>query len=129
MPLYTYRNPKTGKTKDIIQSMNEPHVYSEGGIEWQRVFTVPQASIDTKIDPYDSKDFVEKSKTKKGTVGDLWDKSQELSNKRAHTEGYDPKKQKYYNHYKNRRRSKIEHPDVQKAKIKEKLSGVADIEF
>ena len=50
MPIYLFKNPKNGKVKEVFQSMNSDHIYSEDGVKWERVFTVPQASIDTEID-------------------------------------------------------------------------------
>ena len=38
MPLYTYEHPETGETLDVVQGMNDEHVYvSEDGIKWNRV--------------------------------------------------------------------------------------------
>ena len=51
MPIYIYKNPDTEEYKEVIQTMNEEHIYiDEFGLEWKRVFTVPHASIDTKDD-------------------------------------------------------------------------------
>lgn len=99
MPIYIYQNPKTKKTKEIIQTMNEPHEYSENGVKWQRVFTVPQASFVTKIDPFSSKQYVDKTGNMKGTYGDLLDLSAELSEKRAEKFGEDPIKRQHFNEY------------------------------
>ena len=39
MPLYTYEHPETEEQIDLIQSMNEEHVYIDSkGVEWKRVF-------------------------------------------------------------------------------------------
>ena len=55
----------------------------------------PNTSIDTQIDPWSTKDFVDKTKNKGGTLGDLFDKSAELSRKRASENGgVDPIKRK-----------------------------------
>ena len=51
MPIYIFQNPNTGETKEIVQKMNDLHVYKEDGVLWNRLFTIPQASIDTDIDP------------------------------------------------------------------------------
>jgi hypothetical protein len=100
MPLYLYSNPETGETKEIVQSMKEDHVYFEDGIQWKRVFTVPTASIDTKIDPFSQRQFVEKTGNKKGTVGNMMDLSAELSQKREQSNGKeDPVKRKHFSDY------------------------------
>ena len=62
MPLYTYEHPETGETLDVIQGMNDEHVYvGEDGIKWNRVFYSPEASIDSSIDPFSNQAFVEKN--------------------------------------------------------------------
>ena len=90
MPIYLFQNPKTGKVKEIFQSMNDSHVYSEDGIEWQRIFTIPQASIDTEIDAFSEDSFKKKTAGKRETLGDLMDRSKELSEKRQSIAGTDP---------------------------------------
>ena len=123
MPLYLYQNEKTGEIREILQSMNELHEYNgEKGNEksWKRIFTIPQASIDTKQDPFSSNDFLDRTKSKKGTYGNMLDYSEELSEKRASVMGgVDPVKQKYYKEYsKNRRGAK--HPDTLKKSFETK---------
>ena len=102
MPLYTYENPKTGETIDILQTMSEKHQYiDQEGLEWKRVFQVPNASVDSQIDPYSKTSFLDATKNKKGTYGDLVDKSAELSEKRAKDHGgKDPVKESFYKDYK-----------------------------
>lgn len=89
--------------------MNEPHVYSEGGVEWQRVFTVPTASVDGKVDAFSSTSFVEKTKNKKGTMGDLFDQAREASEKRAQVLGKDPVKEKSLKEWGKKRNNRV-HP-------------------
>jgi predicted nucleic acid-binding Zn ribbon protein len=123
MPLYLYQNEKTGEIREILQSMNELHEYNgEKGNEksWKRIFTIPQASIDTKQDPFSTNDFLDRTKSKKGTYGNMLDYSKELSEKRSSVMGgVDPIKQNYYKEYsKNRRGAK--HPDTLKKSIETK---------
>jgi len=88
MPIYIFKNPKTEEYKEIVQTMNEEHIYiDEFGLEWNRVFTIPHASIDTKEDAWNHNQFVEKTGKMKGTVGDVLDYSAELSSKRAESNG------------------------------------------
>lgn len=95
MGLYVYENPKTGETVEVFQKMTEPHVYVKKGVTWKRVWLKPQASIDTHVDAHSAKDFV-KVTNRGGTVGDLWDRSAELSAKRADKEGgRDPIREAY----------------------------------
>ena len=80
MPEYIYQHPDSGEQVSVWQSIHEEHSYEIEGVAYDRVYTVPQASMDTKIDPYSQKEF--KEKTKGSTVGDLWDQSKELSKKK-----------------------------------------------
>lgn len=118
MPLYIYQNEQTKEVKEIFQSMNQKHEYfgENGNEKWNRIFTIPQASIDTKQDPFDSNQYVRQTGSKKGTYGDLLNHSKELSKKREQIAGKDPIKEKYYSDYsKNRKGAK--HPDQFKKTI------------
>ena len=118
MPLYVYHNIVTDEYIEVVQRMNEAHQYSGiSGDEncWRRVFTVPNASIDAHLDPFSSKDFVNKTQNKKGTYGDLLDRSAEMSDKRASLAGgKDPVKEKYFTDYSAKRRG-AKHPDQMKS--------------
>lgn len=117
MPIYIYHNIQTDEYVEIVQRMNETHQYSGvNGDEdcWRRVFTVPNASIDANLDPFSSKDFVNKTQNKKGTYGDLLDRSTEMSEKRAALAGgKDPIKEKYFADYSAKRRG-AKHPEQMK---------------
>jgi hypothetical protein len=79
--------------------MKDKHEYFEDGVQWRRVYTIPTASIDTKIDPFSSNEFIRKT-NKKGTMGEVMDLSAELSEKRAEKTGSgDPVKQKVFSDY------------------------------
>lgn len=97
---YFYKNPNSEEVIEVSQGMNDVHEYiDESGLKWDRVWTVPYASIDTHIDPFSSKQFVEKTKGK-GTIGDLFDRSAEMSAIRAEKRGgVDPQKEKYEKDY------------------------------
>ena len=110
MPLYTYEHPETEEQIDLIQSMNEEHVYIDSkGVEWKRVFYSPQTNIDSKVDPFDSRSFINKTGNQKGTYGDIIDQSKEMSQKRKDKLGYDPVQKKYFKEYKEKRRG-VKHP-------------------
>lgn len=124
MPIYIFQNTITGEIKEIFQNMNDVHEYYGDSNEpenfWQRIFTVPNASIDTKIDPFSSEQYVRATYNKKGTYGDLLDKSKELSEKRSEINGgLDPIKEKYYEKYSKDRRG-AKHPDKMKKVIENK---------
>lgn len=123
MPLYLFKNPVTGKTVSIFQSMNEDHTYSQDGIKYERVFTVPNAQIDTEFDLDSSSKFVEKTGKMKGTLGQIWDYSQELSDKRAiKYDGVDPMRQKAEDKYSKKRKgmkykSKVDPSEIPKINL------------
>jgi len=109
--------------------MNDIHSYSdESGLEYRRVYTIPNSSIDSKIDAFSSRDFVEKTKNKKGTIGDLLNKSKELSEKRG-GDSSDPVLGKYFSSYQKdngvKHSSQIKKEKLEKANKKLKKFGVS----
>ena len=68
MPIYVYKHPDEEEYREVFQGMNDEHVYSEDGIEWQRVFLAPNASIDSSIDPFSKQQFMDATYSKKGTL-------------------------------------------------------------
>jgi len=98
MPIYLYKHPETDELVEIFQSVNEVHKFSKDGVQFERIYSAPNISIDSRIDPYNSKSFVEKSRNKKGTIGDLLKESKELSEKRG-GEMSDPVKKQFYKNY------------------------------
>ena len=100
MPIYVYKHPEKEEYIEVLQGMNDEHVYEQDGLVWERVFLAPNASIDSHIDPFNGRQFVDNTAAKKGTVGDMLDYSKELSQKRAEKNaGVDPVKQKFYKNY------------------------------
>ena len=98
MPIYIYQHPKTLKTIEIHQSIKATHEYiDDHGVKWNRIFTTPE--LNTGGSPqahWNEKDFSEYTGKRKGTMGDLWDQSAELSEKRKKIYvGKDPIKEKY----------------------------------
>lgn len=117
MPVYLFKNPKTGKIKEIIQSMNMDHVYFEDGIQWERVFTIPQSNIDTQIDPFSESEFKNKTSGKRETLGDLMDRSKELSEKRQRAAGTDPVQKKFFEDYSKKTNGKKHVKDPSRADV------------
>ena len=105
MPEYLFENPETGEIISVIQGIDEEHTYSEEKKEFDRVFTVPNASIDSSVDPFSSQQFTEKTKNMKGSMGDMWDYSKELSEKRKEATGTgDPIRKKAEKNYSKKRK-------------------------
>lgn len=116
MPLYIYKHPDKEEYTEVVQTMNEEHVYfDKEGLQWKRVFTKPTMSIDTqKVDKYSAKDFVKYTANKAGTVGEIMDAAKEMSEARAaENGGVDPIKEKYYEQYAKDRKGQ-QHPDIAK---------------
>jgi hypothetical protein len=114
MPCYVFEHPKTGEQKEIIQSVKDKHSYvDEEGVKWNRVWFVPNASIDSQLDVNNPRQFVEKTRDQKGTMGDLFDQAKEASEKREQKLGYDPVKKKYYEEWSKKRGGK-KHPNSHK---------------
>jgi len=114
MPTYIFQHPVSKEYKEIIQGINDEHIYKdEYGVVWNRIFTIPQLNTEgtLNVDCTD-KQFAEFTKNKKGTIGDLWDRSSELSEKRKKIYGEDPLKKKYVNSWKKKRKGK-RHPTLE----------------
>ena len=104
MPIYLFKNPNTGEIVQTVQAMNDSHEYSENGVKFERIFTIPNAMIDESIDPNSSQAFVEKTGKMKGTLGEIWDYSQELSEKREKIYGSDPVRNEAESKYSQKRK-------------------------
>lgn len=99
-PIYLFENESTGEVKEVLQSMNEPRVYFEDGVQWRHVFTVPNAASNSQIDPFSSNQFIEKTGKQKGKMRDLYEQSQEMSERRKQiTGGIDPVQRAYFDDY------------------------------
>ena len=105
MPIYVYQHPKSEEYIEVFQSMKEDHIYIDAdGLKWNRVFLSPNAAIDIDVDPFSRQQFLDKAKNA-GTMGELWDRSSDLSAQRAEkTDGVDPFKKKYFKNYSTRRK-------------------------
>jgi hypothetical protein len=90
-------------------SVHDIHEFSKDGIKWIRIFTIPTASIDSKWNCDDPNDFVIKSGKKKGSYGDILDKSLELSKEREKKYGRDEIKEQKFKDYAEKRHGH-EHP-------------------
>ena len=113
MPIYAFIHPDTEEEIEVLQKMDEPHVYiDENGVEWKRKWTLPNAQIDADIDPFDKHAFSRKIEHQKGTMGELFDQSKELSEKRKDKLGYDPVKKEYLKKYSKERRGRPLPPDL-----------------
>lgn len=118
MPIYIYEHPNGKEQIEVVQRMTEEHAYSKDGVQWKRVFALPAAKIDSfdNMDPFDRHAFIKRTATKGMTVGDMWDESSKLSEKRAKKVGKDFVKVNTENDYKFR--TGKSHPFAEKPKLK-----------
>ena len=112
MPFYLFQNPETQEVIEVMQSMKADHVYvDDNGLKWERVFTVPNAAIDSGgIDPYSEKDFLKATEKRGITCGEMFDLSAEMSQKRESKDGKDKVKEKAQKDYK--KKTGKAHPEV-----------------
>jgi hypothetical protein len=112
MPFYLFQNPKTQEVIEVMQSMKADHVYVDNdGLKWERVFTVPNAAIDSSgVDPYSEKDFLKATDKRGITCGEMFDLSAEMSQKRESKDGKDKVKEKTQKDYK--KKTGKAHPEV-----------------
>lgn len=115
MPMYSFENPETLEVIDVFFHMNDDKKYIDSaGLEWKRLLLSPQLNTEASIDPWSNEDFVNKTSNTKGTMGDLLDRSAEMSAKRAEgNNGVDPVKQKFFKDYSKDRKG-AKHPDEKK---------------
>lgn len=108
MPIYIYEHPESKERIEIVQSVNDLHVYVDrNNVKWNRVFTLPELNVSSKLNEFSNeKDFANYTKDKKGTLGDLWDKSKELSEKREKKFGKDPVKDAYKKNWSKKRKNR-----------------------
>ncbi len=116
MPLYTFCLKSNKKIeKDFFFSMKDAPKFGEiieiEGKKWKRIIKrAPAGFVHSGNDLFSSKDFVENTKNRKGTVGDVLDEAKELSEKRAaKSGGKDPIQQKWFKDYAKKRQGK-KHP-------------------
>jgi predicted nucleic acid-binding Zn ribbon protein len=129
MPIYLFQNPNTGEVVEVFQAMKDDHAFiDKDGLKYKRLFTSPNYAIDSKIDPFSSKDFAEKTRNKKGTIGDLLNQSKELSEQRG-GESSDPVLKNYLSSYQTEKgvkhSSQIKKEKLEKANKKLKKFGVS----
>lgn len=125
--IYLFSHPKTGEIREIEQQANDVHSYTdETGLLWNREFSIPYTSSNTKADPFSSKDFKSRFSGKNVKIGDMWEESASLSDQRSARTGMDPVKEKFFDSYSEKRHG-LKHPDdprpkeAAKAKVQKHL--------
>lgn len=121
IPLYTYIDDRNDTVYDLIQGMNDLHeAFAPDGYKLSRIWVKPLMSVDNKLDENDPQSFVKYTSTRKGSLGDLWSESAELSQKRKDKNcGIDPVLEKKYNEHQKTTGKK--HIDVKRREAKEEI--------
>ena len=109
MPTYIYQHPDSGEVIEINQRISDRHEYTDdSGVSWNRVFTVPHTRVPnmTRVEANSEEDFIRRTRESGGTMGDLFDLSKELSNKRKaqSNDGKDHVEQKFFKDYSKKRK-------------------------
>lgn len=68
------------------------------GTQWKRLATGPRAAFNTQIDPFSEAEFV-RATNRPDTMGSLWERSAEMSERRKEKMGEDIVKCQYYDRY------------------------------
>lgn len=121
MPIHQFTDEASGATIDVYVSANAPATEHQtqvlNGVTYRRVYSVPLASKDTSFGDCDRGDFARKTGDKRGLrVGDAWEISAEMSERRAQRDGVDGVREQFYSNY--AKENGERHPDVVR---KEKL--------
>ena len=96
MPTYIFQHPETREIKEVYQKMNDSHCFvDKNGVSWDRVFTSPNMAVNDNLINADTtcEDFVRKTADKNYNLGEMWDLSAELSEKRKKARGQDDVKE------------------------------------
>lgn len=124
IPQYSYQHGD-GRIIDVFQSMEGKHeVWVDGeGQEWKRVWDSPNMVVESifSINPYDAKEFSDKTGKKSGKLDDIYQLSAEMSEKRKQKDGKDFIQEKGWSRYEQQRVRGTVHPDRKKLLLKEAL--------
>lgn len=113
MPIYVFQNPETQEYKELFFGMNDEKIFiDENNLEWIRVYLASELNTVGSTDPWSHSDFMDKTASKKGTVGDMMKHSEELSQMRKDQMGRDPLKEKYYENYSKKRGGKKHYKEI-----------------
>ena len=124
MPFYIFQHPESNEVIEVQQRMKDKHVYvGSDGVEWKRVFTNPNAAIDTRPDVYSTAQMARSVDNNKETYGELQDRSKEASEKRISQNGYDPLKQQWFDDYAKKRKGKKHIEDTKAGETGSKIVG------
>jgi hypothetical protein len=128
MPAYDFENPETGEVISAYIPLTAPDSARQfqviDGKTYKRVYSSPLAAVDlaTRQGDGTKNDFYRVTTGKRGMkVGDLWEISQSMSDKRKNLMGTDPVHEEYYRNYEKENGER--HSDLVKREKAEKLNA------
>lgn len=115
MPVHSFTDETSGATIDVYVSANAPATEHQtqvlNGVTYKRIYAAPLTSRDTSFGDCDRGDFARKVDGKRGLkLGDSWEISAEMSERRAQRDGVDPVREQFYSNY--AKENGERHPDV-----------------
>lgn len=121
LPSYEFHHAPTNETISVYVGLDEPASARaqqvQGGKLYKRVYAAPLAARDTKLHDGTQTDFTRAVQDKQMTVGEAWEVSKEMSEKRAKLNGgVDPQKEQFYRDYQTKTGGR--HADVIKREAK-----------
>jgi hypothetical protein len=118
MPIYLFECiAKPSVIHEVFYRMDDTKEYAgpngDQPGKWRRVWCKPGMAIDSvPYDPYSASDFARVT-NKAGKMDDLWQRSAEMSARRADKEGTDPVKTQFYDQYSAKHKGKLHPAQVQ----------------
>ncbi len=125
MPIHDFLNKKTGKKLSVYVPIKAPLIEHQkqivDGEEYERTYDdAPLIAKDMQHDDGSFNDFRKTTDGKNVKMGDLYNISKEMSEKRASKNGgYDPVQEKWFSEYEKKFNKK--HPEVKKREEREKI--------
>lgn len=97
----------------------------DDGLVYKRVYSMPHAAHDSRMKTFSKDEFRSMTTDKKGLkVGDMWEISAEMAEKRAAKEGKDPVTEQFYRDFE--QKNGVKHMSEIKSEKKKRLKDVAD---
>lgn len=130
MPVHSFTHEATGETIDVYVAASAPTSEHQqqirDGKTYRRVYSAPLAATDMGLGDCTQQDFRRKTgDSKRGLkVGDAWEISAEMSERRAQKEGRDPVREAFYQRHEQQNGKK--HPDVVRREKLERANARLD---
>lgn len=125
MATHQFIHEESGEIIEVRVPTDAPIVQHQrqeiDGKVYKRVYSAPLAAKDTRFGDCSATDFRRKTTDKAGLkVGDMWEISAEMSERRKQRQGHDPVLEQHYANHEKEYGEK--HPDVVKRERQERLN-------